>query len=614
MPLTGGEYQQRTKREILAFLEAELRSEFGEDIDLTESSAFRTFAEAISGVDADDIEPVLQQVHDAAFLESADGENLDKLVAILGISRRSAVHATGVVEFRHGSTTQSDYTINNGSVIQTNDSDDPVLFETTELVTLSLFDDFEDGTLDSSYIGQTGDFDVVDGSASSDPSPTEGGFMLKSSAVSGSAIFIDALETSRGSKMDFRNYMQGTGGVAANLFGVIDSDNHYRIKIDQSGEHAIEVVTQGGGVTTLQDDTTVSVPSDEWLRNEIDWEGQEGGRIVSRLYDSNDNLISEIKVTGEDRIDEGGFGFESLDGNVNKYWDHSGERAVQADARAVEGGPVGNIGANTLTVMPSVPSGLDSATNPWAMGDADNRLTTTVEFSTGRPEETDEELRERATISEGARGKATLPAILAEISELPEAESVSVYENKTNNDNTGSGGLPPKSFELVYYGTDPTQDIANALFDVKGFTARDYGGAHGTEVTETVTAENGQQFTLRWTEPNKVDVNMTLDIVVNDEFIGEDELRDRLVSYIGGEQSNGINTLGTGTGEDVYVDQIEDVVTGPDDTGVIGVASYSFTPSVTTDSNGLEVVSIGANEVARTNATDGSITLNITRV
>jgi uncharacterized phage protein gp47/JayE len=616
MPLVGAEYQERSQEEILAFLESELREEFGRDIDLTQSSAFRTFADALSGVDADEVEPALKQVHDAAFLDSAEGENLEKLVAIIGISRRSAVHATGIVEFDHGEIATSEYTITNGTVIQT-DSDDPVRFETTELVTITPFDDFESGSLAADYSGDQSDFAVVDGSSSSDPSPADGSYELQSTATNGAKVFKQIQNVARGSHMQFHTYLQDTdataNAVAGNLFGVLDTDNYYRIRIDESGEHAIEIQT-ASGTTTLKSDTNVSPPSDEWLRNEVDWEGEDNGRIVSRLYDSNDNLLSEIVVTGESEIDNGGFGFESLDGSENKYWDLSGETAVQADARAREGGPRGNIGANTLTVLPSVPSGVQSVTNPFAMGDDDHKLTSTIEFTTGRPRETDEELRDRAQISEGRRGDATVPALIAEISSLPEAESVSVYENKTNNDNTGSGGLPPKSFEVVYYGSDPKQLIAERMFDVKGFTARDHGGANGTAVSETVEASNNQVFTMNWSEPTPVQIDMTLDIVVNDEFVGKDELRDSIVSYVGGTKTDGTSELGTGAGTNIYVDQIEDIVTGPDDTGVIGISNYSFTPSITTDSNGLEVVSIGSNETAQTNGEDGSINFNITRV
>lgn len=615
MPLSGATFDELTSEELLEFLTAELRAEFGEDIDLTQSSAFRTFTEALSTVNAEEIQPALRDVHRAGFLETAEGENLERLVSILGISRRDAVHATGVIEFDHGEVATSTNTITNGTVVQT-DGSNPVEFETTELVTISPFDDFESGTLDSDYANDIGDFSVVDGSAGGDPMPFEDSYELKSAAVSGSLIYDDSEVVSRGSKFTFHTYLQNdtaTAAAAANCFAVRGANTYYRVKIDSGGEHAIEIVTSSG-VTTLQNDTGVTPSSDEWLRNEVDWEGEDNGRIISRVYDSTDTLISEIEVTNEDEIDAGGFGFQSLDGSENKYWDLSGETEVQANARCTEGGTVGNVGANTLTVMPFVPSGVSSVTNPWPMGDSSHRLTNTIQFSTGRATESDEELRERASVSEGARGEATVPALLAELTALPDAVSISVYENKTNTDNTGSGGLPPKSFEVVYYGDDPNQMIADTIFNTKGFTARDYGGAHGTEVTETVEAENGQQFTMHWSSPTEIDVDMTLDVVVNDEFIGEDELQDRIVDYIGGTASDGTTTLGIGTGEDVYVDQVEDVVTGPDDTGVIGISSYSFTPAVTTDGNGLEVVAIGSDETAVTNAQDGSITLNITRI
>lgn len=620
MPLRGDEYQQRSAEEILAFLEAELRAEFetadDEDIDLTESSAFRTFAQAISAVDADELEPALQQVHDAGFLESASDDNLEKLVAILGISRRSAIHATGTIRFKHGSTVSQNYTITNGTVVQT-DGSDPVEFETSELVSLTFFDDFESGALGSEYGGTTASFDVVDGSNSGDPSPTQGSNELRADPSSGDKVFTTGSNVSIGSTMDFRNYLQDSDGTAnavvGNLFGVVDSSNYYRTRLDSSGEHAIEVVTSGGGTTTLQSNT-FSVPENEWLRNRVTWSPENNGTITSTIIDASGTVIDEIEVTDESTIEEGGYGFEQLGGTENVYWDHSGERAVLANARAMEGGTYGNIAANTLTVLPTVPAGVESVTNPYPMGDDDHYLTSLLTFDTGVPEETDEQLRERAGSGEGTLGKGTIPALIAAARNLPEAESVSVYENKTNTDNTGSGGLPPKSFELVYYGTDSDDDIAQMLHDTKAFTSRDYGGAHGTKKSADVTAQNGQVFTYDWTEPTQLSVDMTLDIVVNDEFIGEDPLRDRIVDYVGGTRVDGTRQLGTGVGEDVYVDQIEDVVTGPNDTGVIGIGSYSFTPSITTDGNGLEVVAVGANEVASTSAADTSITLNITRV
>jgi hypothetical protein len=107
---------------------------------------------------------------------------------------------------------------------------------------------------------------------------------------------------------------------------------------------------------------------------------------------------------------------------------------------------------------------------------------------------------------------------------------------------------------------------------------------------------------------------MTLDIVISDSYIGDDELRNQIVRYIGGTLANGSETEGLGVGEDVRIDQLRDIVVG-DDTGVIGFDQsvdgnpVETTPSTTTV-NGLNVVEIGGTEVAQTDASDASITLN----
>lgn len=616
MPLVEGQYTRRTADDILAFLEAELKEEFGVDIDLTEGSAWSTLAAALATSEADNVEAALQEVFSASAVDDAKDEELDRLVAIVGVARRESVHATGVVEFSHNGTADQDYTISNGTIVKTS-GDSPIEFETTELVQISLFDDFEDGTLSGSYAEDTASFEVVDGSLSGDPSPAEGSFLLKSTATAGVKIIQTGVECSVGSTIDFRTYLQNSvagAAIAHNLFGVVDADNHYRVVIDDSGSHAIEIVAQGTPSTLVS--STPTVPSDEWLHNEIVWSPENQGTITSRLYNAAGTLIDEIEIQGEGRIEQGGFGFGSGDANENKYWDHSGLSARQANVRAREGGVEGNVGANTLTVLPVVPSGVDSVTNPFPTGSTDHYLTDLTTYVTGLPRETDVELRERVKRSDGTLGKATVPALIANMLALEGAESVTVFENKTNTDNTGSGGLPPKSFELVFFGTTPNQDVAEALFDVKAFTARDYGGANGTEVTEDVTASNGQVFTLRWSEPNVLSVDMTLDLVVNENYVGDDEIRRRIVEYIGGTGVDGTSVLGTGVGEDVYIHQLQDAIVGPEDTGVIGIdeGESSFTPATTTDVNGLEIIDVGSNEVAQTNGEDGSITITTTVV
>jgi hypothetical protein len=71
---------------------------------------------------------------------------------------------------------------------------------------------------------------------------------------------------------------------------------------------------------------------------------------------------------------------------------------------------------------------------------------------------------------------------------------------------------------------------------------------------------------------------------------------------------------GLSAGEDVIINELESRIQQLD--GIVGVDSSdsTYTPSTVSDSNGLEVVSIGDNEVAETDGTDGSISITTTEV
>jgi hypothetical protein len=265
--------------------------------------------------------------------------------------------------------------------------------------------------------------------------------------------------------------------------------------------------------------------------------------------------------------------------------------------------------------MVSPPNGVSSTTNPYPTANTSYEDRNGDPFVIGRDEENDSQLRNRAQDAVTGGGDATHDALVSElVNNTPNVTSVTVFENKTDIDNTGSGGLPPHSFEAVVFGgTD--EDVATSIFDKKAITARDYGGANGTKVTYTVTAEsNNQTRDIEFSRPTKVDIDINADILVDESYIGDDPLRDRLTEYIGGTLSNGSDTVGLGVDEDVRIDRLKDIIVG-EDTGVVGFDQsvdgnvLETTPSKTTV-DGLEVISIGANEVAQTDATDASITLN----
>lgn len=606
MPVENGEYVQLSESEITSALESELRNEFGRDIDLTESSVFSTLASVWAKVLQSNQEQSLQDVYESAFLDTATGDDLDKVVSIIGIRRRPAIHATGVQKFLSNGPVGSDYTIQRGTTVQT-PSDDPVEFETTEEVSLQYIDGFE-GDL-SSYVGDTTSASI------SSTHPHEGSGELQLDATSGAHIYNEDVLLQEGTTFHFDVYAE-TDTVPTVTLGVQDSNNYYQVVFDTfNGEIRIEKIVSGSLDTTI-DTVVTTIPTGAYFHAEVGWSST--GNLTVDATDSSGNTIGTAggEDTATDRWHDGYVGFKSGDATASKYFDEATTSAVTANVRCVNGGTRGNVGANSVDTMPSPPAGVSDTTNPYPIGDTDYNDTDGTVFVVGQEEETDSELRERAKTSVAEGGDATHDALVSTLlNDVENVSSVTIYENKTNNDNTGTGGLPEYSFEAVVFGGD-SDDIANAIFKKKAVTARDYGGANGTGVTRTVTAEtNGQQFDIDFSRPNTVSIDMSMDIVVDDTYIGDDALKDRIIEYVGGTLSDGTSPIGLEVGENVNIDTVERITTA-DDTGVVGfdqsasADEITTTPSKTTTTSGFEVVSIGSNEVAQIN----SITLNKTQI
>jgi len=621
MPIVNGDYEKLSETEIRNALETELRNEFGEDIDLTESSVFTTLATVLATTLNSNQEESLQDVYQSAFLETATGEDLEKVVAIIGLQRRDAVHATGVERFNSDQPVTQDYTIQAGTVVQT-DSDNPIEFETVDPVSFKYVTGFESQDF-ADLSGDTGSatFNTVD--------PYAGAAALEIGATNGTHVWQDDEPLFEGTEYRLR-IKTGSGGVPIATFGVQDANNYYQVALDEpAGEIRIEKVEAGSISETIDTNAGLTIPTGKYLDLEIDW--RIDGQIQVEVRDDDEGSLSEDDATvvgtaggsdsaGDNRWREGFVGYKSGDATATKQYDESSTAATSADIRAVTGGVQGNIGASTLTVAPSPPNGVDNVTNVFPTGNRDFLDLTGDPFTIGRDEESDDALRERAQESVSGGGDATHDALVNTLlNDVSGVTSVTIFENKTETDNTGSGGLPPYSFEAVVFG-GADLDVAEAIFEKKAVTSRDYGGANGSLVTETVTADsNGQTFDIEFSRPTELNVDFSMDLVVDDTYIGDSELSNLIVEYVGGTLSDGTEAVGLGVGEDVRIDQIEDIVVG-DDTGVIGfdtnasVEDITTTPSKTTDGNGLEIVDVGANEVAQTDATDGSITITTTEI
>lgn len=606
MPIVNGNYEERSADEIREELEDELQNEFGEDIDLTESSVFTTFSNVLANVLATNQELSIGDVYDAAFLDSATGVDLDRVVSIIGIQRRPSIHATGVQRFQAPSKVRQDYVIQSGTTVQTR-SGTPVRFETTESALLGLIASFEDDLSDFSG-------DVNEATILPDADATDGDNVLELAATDGARIYLDDIELQQGSVYHCDVRPQ-TGTVPSVLFAIDPErpNDYYQIAFDESvDEVRLEFVEEGNVLEVLDTTTAVGLTADEFHEAQIDWRVTNDITITVRDVDDND--LTTLAATDE-RITSGYAGFKSGDANGVKQFDWFTTSEISANIRALVGGVSGNVGANTIRRMPSPVAGVDTTTNLYETGNNNFKDRNQENFVTGQNEETDDQLRERAEDAVTEGGAATHDAIVSElVNNTTGVSSVTIYENKTDIDNVGSGGLPPHSFEAVVFGGDST-DVAQSIFDTKAVTSRDYGGVRGAEVTETVTSQaNGQTRTISFSRPTDVSISMSLDLIINENYVGDTDIRDQIVQYIGGTQSNDSTVVGLGVGDDVRIDQLQDIVVG-DENGVIGLDQsvdgnpIETTPTATTV-NGLNVIEIGANEVATANATDATITVN----
>lgn len=610
--------EKTTEQDIIDAVESELRTEFGNDIDLTKSSTFSSLAKVLAAVLSENQEQSLQDVYDSGFLDTAEGSDLDKVVAIIGIKRRPAIHSTGVQRFISDTPVTGDKTIKSGTVVQTNSSN-PAEYETIGSSILQYIDGWENNDL-SQYSGDTGTttFSTVS------THPKEGSYELKAGATAGDHIYNDNVELGEGTEMHFDVYPEADTTPII-TFGVQDASNYYQAVIDcspvdGSEELRIEKVENGSVTQTIGTTTGLNIPEGQYLHAELDWNITGQISLDVDDVDGNDVATAGGEDTDSTRWREGYVGFKSGDATASKYWDEATTAAVSSTIRAKVGGVHANVGANSVVSLPSPPSGVDETKNLYPVGDNTYDDTAGEPFVIGNNREEDEELRERAESVFGG-GAATHDAIVNELkNNVENVTSVTGYENKSDTDNTGTGGLPPHAFEVVAYGGDDLE-IAEAIHSKKAYTANDYGGANGTGVTKTVTApSNGQKFDIQFTRPASVNIDFTMDIVVSDTYIGDTELEDRIVEFVGGTKNDGTKTIGLDVGEDVTMDEVEDIVTGQYETGVIGfdmnasTTEITTTPSKTTNSNGLEVVSIGGNEVAQTDATDASITINTTEI
>ncbi len=136
-----------------------------------ESSFWYALFQAVGETLEEHQEVSIQDVYQAGFLATATDGDLTKKAAELGVDRREARPATGVITFLRNESATTDYLIQEGTVVRTS-GDDPVRFETTEAVTLASGTTEVDANIRALQGGTEGN--VAADTIQTMPSPPEG--------------------------------------------------------------------------------------------------------------------------------------------------------------------------------------------------------------------------------------------------------------------------------------------------------------------------------------------------------------------------------------------------------------------------------------------------------
>jgi len=258
-----------------------------------------------------------------------------------------------------------------------------------------------------------------------------------------------------------------------------------------------------------------------------------------------------------------------------------------------------------IQAMPSKPTGVDSVTNNQKTGDPTLTDTNGDPLVAGSPREDDEALRERVLDTDAVQQGSDPDGIKLALQTVEGVVSTAV---KTNQEGVTVGGIEPYHSELIVYG-GAVSDIAETLYGTLdiGTLLRLQGGVNGSNETYTLTTDLfSQDITIPVTRPTPVTLDVSIDVVHTDTFNGTDAVKNELVAYVGGTQTDNTSIVGRRSGENLRINEMENRV--EDLEGVIYAdvtlidTDGDGTDDRTTNSNGVPILTTADSEVSRLNA------------
>ncbi len=230
--------------------------------------------------------------------------------------------------------------------------------------------------------------------------------------------------------------------------------------------------------------------------------------------------------------------------------------SVDLEVKCTTAGIAGNVESGTITTIVESLAGLTSVTN--------------ASSATGGTEiESDVAYRRRALSSLATAGTATYDALYASLLGTEGISAVTVRYNNTLV--TDGNGIPGKSINAVVLpssapiSTTAKNAVAQTLHENVALGINCYGSETGS-----ATAVDGSSIGYDFDVATATDIYANITITKNSSFEsdGETQIKDALIRYVGGTDSEGTYNTGLSMGETViFLKMVAEVmnITGVDD-------------------------------------------------
>lgn len=261
-----------------------------------------------------------------------------------------------------------------------------------------------------------------------------------------------------------------------------------------------------------------------------------------------------------------------------------GTATVQAIS--VETGGYNNVLPQTITYLLEADENITSVTNE-------------MKADGGADIESDASYQSRLLRINESNGKATMTAVETALNNVVGVRSANIVTNRTME--VDAQGNPPKSLHAYVLG-GAKEDIAQALFDAMSATSQTVGAQ---EVTIADNSKNQHIVRFDYATEKMVYVKLTISKTAAFEADGELQLKNAIIEYIGGIDSNGDEQGGLSMGGTVVMAKLFGIaykVNGIEDIDIqIGLSASALQRTN---------IDISQNEVATTSLTNIEVIYN----